>query len=43
MVLRNPFEHAVSVTDMKARFLKSGIYLLGPDAVERAKMLPWII
>ena len=34
-----PFERAFSITNIKAGFLKCGIYPFNPGAVERAKML----
>ena len=35
-----PFKRAFSITNIKAGFLKCGIYPFNPGAVERAKMLP---
>jgi len=39
-VIREPFECAFSITNIKAGFSKCGIYPFNPGAIETAKMLP---
>jgi len=39
-VIREPFEHAFSITNIKAGFSKCGIHPFNLGAIEAAKMLP---
>jgi len=39
-VIREPFERAFFITNIRAGFSKCGIYPFNPGAIETAKMLP---
>ena len=39
-VIREPFERVFSITNIKARFSKCGIYPFNPGAIKAAKILP---
>lgn len=39
-VLKVPFERSFSITNIKAGFMKCGIYPLNPNAVSKQKMIP---